>query len=170
VTEADCAAYHATGWLLGGVVSISDMEFPTVDNTTIVCFESHLIAGIGLPPSKFLVCIPKFLRCELVHLNLNAIAALIYFTMLCECWLGIAPDTSLFWYFYGPALYDKHVFSGVRLSLCHHHRQEYLDAMIKSCWKGTSQRWFLVDTLTQPQWTNKHLLHRMLMIRGRSLN
>jgi hypothetical protein len=102
VTEADRAAYHAVGWLSGGVVSsISDLEFPTVDNTTIVCFECHLIAGLGLPPSKFLVSILNFLRCELVHLNPNTINVLSCFAMLCECWLGVAPDTSLFWYFYG---------------------------------------------------------------------
>jgi hypothetical protein len=92
-----------------------------VDNNTIVCFESHHITGIDLPPSKFLISIMNFLRCELVHLNLNAIAALSCFTMLCECWLGVAPDTSLFWYFYGPAQYDKQVFFRIRLSL-HRHR------------------------------------------------
>jgi hypothetical protein len=97
VTKADRVAYHAAGWLPGRVESsISDLEFPTVDNSTIVCFESHLIARLGLPPSKFLISILNFLRCELVHLNSNAIAALSYFTMLCECWLEIAPDTSLF--------------------------------------------------------------------------
>jgi hypothetical protein len=44
VTEADRAAYHAAGWLPGGVESsMSDLEFPMVDNTTIIYFESHLI-------------------------------------------------------------------------------------------------------------------------------
>jgi hypothetical protein len=94
VIEVDLFAYHATGWLPGGVISSTfDLEFLTVDNTTIVCFESHLIAGLGLSPSNFLVSILNFLRCESVHLNSNAIAALRCFTMLCECWLGIAPDT-----------------------------------------------------------------------------
>jgi hypothetical protein len=104
VIEADCAAYDAAGWLPGGVVfSIADLEFPMVENTTIVCFESHLIAGLGLSPNKFLVSILNFLRCELIHPNLNAIAVLSYFTMLSECLLGISPYTSLFWYFYYPA-------------------------------------------------------------------
>jgi hypothetical protein len=97
VTEADLAANHTVGWLPGGVISsTSDLEFPIVDQTTIVCFKSHLITGLGLPPSKFLILILNFLRCELIHLNLNAIAALSCFSMLCDCWLGIAPDTSLF--------------------------------------------------------------------------
>jgi hypothetical protein len=94
-----------------------------VDNTPIIYFESHLIAGLGLPPSKFLVSILNFLRCELVHLNPNAIIALNYFTMLCECWLRIPPDTSLFWYFYGLARYDRYVFSEIRLTL-HCHRRK----------------------------------------------
>jgi hypothetical protein len=59
------------------------MEFLTVDNTTVVCFESHLVAG-HLPHSKFIISILNFLRCELVHLNPNAIAALSYFTMLAQ--------------------------------------------------------------------------------------
>jgi hypothetical protein len=67
-----------------------------VDNSTVVCFESHLATGLGLPPSKFLVSILNFLMCALVHLNPNGIATLSCFTMLCECWLGIAPDTSMF--------------------------------------------------------------------------
>jgi hypothetical protein len=36
VTEVDHTAYHAIGWLLGGVVSsISNLEFPIVDNTPL---------------------------------------------------------------------------------------------------------------------------------------
>jgi hypothetical protein len=159
VAEADHAAYHTVGWLSGGVeTSISDLDFPMVDDTTIVCIESHLIAGLGLTPSKFLVSILNFLRCELVHLNPNAITALNCFIMLCECWLEIAPDTSLFWYFYGLARYDKQVFSGIGLSLRHHRRKEYLDATFKGSWKGASQRWFLVELHFEPQWMNKQLL------------
>jgi hypothetical protein len=56
-----------------------------VDITIVVYFQSHLVAGLDLPPSKFLVSILNFLKCELVHLNLNVITALSCFTMLCEC-------------------------------------------------------------------------------------
>jgi hypothetical protein len=101
VTEAVRSAYHNVIWLPGMVESfIPDLEFLTVDNSTVVYFESHLVAGLDLPPSKFLVSILNFLRCELVHLNPNAIAALNCFTMLCECWLRITLDNNLFWYFY----------------------------------------------------------------------
>jgi hypothetical protein len=77
-----------------------------IDKTIIVCFESHLVAGLGLPPSKFLVSILNYLRSELVHLNPNVITVLSCFSMLCECWLEIPPDTSLFLYFYYLARYD----------------------------------------------------------------
>jgi hypothetical protein len=139
VTEADRSAYHNDDRLPAGVESfIPHLEFLTVDNTTIVCFESYLVAGLGIPPSKFLVSILNFLRCELVHLNTNIITVLSCFTMLCECWLGITLDTSLFWYFYYPTRYDKTIHSRIELSMRRHRRKEYLDASFKGCWKGAS--------------------------------
>jgi hypothetical protein len=139
VTEADRSAYHTTDWVGGALESfIPEVDIPTVDNSIVVYFESHLIARRGLPPSKFIVSIMNFLRCELVHLNPNAIAVLSCFTMLCECWLDISPDTSLFWYFYSPTRYNKTVFSGIGLSLRHHRRKEYLEATFKGYWKCAS--------------------------------
>jgi hypothetical protein len=84
-TEADHQAYHSFGRLNGGLESsVPTVKYPTVDGTTVVCFESHLITGLGLPPSKFLVAVMSHLGCELLHLNLNAIASLSCFMMLCE--------------------------------------------------------------------------------------
>jgi hypothetical protein len=97
VTEEDHLAYHRFGWLTSNLLStIPEIDVSTVHDSTIVCFESYLVAGLGLPPSKFLSSIMNFLGCELVHFNPNVIATLSCFAMLCECWLGIAPDTSLF--------------------------------------------------------------------------
>jgi hypothetical protein len=79
-------------------------------STNIVCFKSHLMCGLGLPPSNFLIPIMKFLGCELIHLHSNAIAALSCLSMLCKCWLDIPPDTSLFWYFYFSAHYEQKLF------------------------------------------------------------
>jgi hypothetical protein len=101
VTKEDRLAYHRFGWLTDNLLStIPEVDVPTVHDSTIVCFESHLLARLGLPSSKFLSSIMNFLGCELVHFNPNAIAALSCFAMMCECWMGIAPDTSMFWYFY----------------------------------------------------------------------
>jgi hypothetical protein len=97
ITEVDRQAYHDFSWLTGNLIStLSEVDFPTTHDSTVVCFESHLIVGLDLPPSKFLVAIMNFLGYELVHFNPNAIAALSCFSMLCECWLGIPLDTSLF--------------------------------------------------------------------------
>jgi hypothetical protein len=101
ITEEECRAYHRFSWLTGNLISmILEVDVPTVHDSTIVCFESYLIAGLSLLPNKFLSFIMNFLGCELVHFNPNAIVALCYFAMLCESWLVIAPDTSMFWYFY----------------------------------------------------------------------
>jgi hypothetical protein len=84
ITEVDRQAYHSSSWLTGGLESsISEVDVPTVDGSTMVYFESHMVARLGLPPSKFLVAIINFLGCELVHFLLNAIIALSCFTMLC---------------------------------------------------------------------------------------
>jgi hypothetical protein len=97
ITDANHQAYHSTGWLTGGLESlVPEIDVPTLDGSNVVCSESHLVAGLGFPPTKFLIAIMNFLGCELVHFNPNAIATLSYFTMLFECWLWIAPDTSLF--------------------------------------------------------------------------
>jgi hypothetical protein len=104
VTKDNRRAYHDHRWLTSNLVSfIPEVHVPTVEGSTIIYFESQLDAGIGLPPSKFLSSIMNYLGCSLVHLNSNTISALSSFIMLCECWLGIPLDTSLFWYYYSPA-------------------------------------------------------------------
>jgi hypothetical protein len=86
VTDKDITAYHDTGWLPGVLICINTtLDFSTIDQTNIVCFELHLMCGLGLPPRKFLVSFLNYIGCELVHLHLNTILALSYFSMLCEC-------------------------------------------------------------------------------------
>jgi hypothetical protein len=167
VTEANHSTYHSTGWLGGGFESfVPEVDVPMLDNSNVVYFESHLIVGLRLPPGKFLVAILNFLRCELVHLNPGTIDALSCFTMLCKCWLRIALDTSLLWYFYYPARYDKTVFSRIMLLLHRHRRKEYLDATFKGCWKGASGKWFLVDMHVPPNGQTSICCHRTSMISG----
>jgi hypothetical protein len=97
VSEEELQAYHHHGWLTGNVLSyIPEVHVPTVHNSSVLCFESHFLAGLGLPPSKFLAAIMNYLGCSLVHFKANAIATLSSFVMLCESWLGIPPDSSLF--------------------------------------------------------------------------
>jgi hypothetical protein len=104
VTEDNRRAYHDHRWLTGNLVFfIPEVDVPTVEGSTILCFKSQLVAGLGLPPSKSLSSIMNYLGCSLVHLNTNVVSALSSFVMLCECWLGIPLDTGLFWHYYSPA-------------------------------------------------------------------
>jgi hypothetical protein len=97
VTEDDLRAYHDRGWLTGNLVSfIPEVDVPTIEDSTILCFESQLAIGLGFPPNEFLSSIMNYLGCSLVHLNANVVSALSSFVMLCECCLEIPPDTSLF--------------------------------------------------------------------------
>jgi hypothetical protein len=55
VTENNRRAYHDHGWLTGNLVSfIPELDVPTIKGSIILCFESQLVAGVVLPPSKFL--------------------------------------------------------------------------------------------------------------------
>jgi hypothetical protein len=84
-TDSKCQAYHERGWLTGNVISsIPEVDVPTVEGSTAICFESHLIDGLGLLPSKFLVTIMGYLNCELFHFNHNVISVLSTFVMLCK--------------------------------------------------------------------------------------
>jgi hypothetical protein len=64
VSEEELQAYHCRGWLTGNVLSsIPEVDVPTIHDSSILCFESHLLAGLGLPPSKFLAAIMNYLGC-----------------------------------------------------------------------------------------------------------
>jgi hypothetical protein len=138
VSEEELQAFHSHDWLTGNVLSITpEVDVPTVIGSTVLCFELHLLAGLGLPPNKFLAAIMNYFGYSLVHLNTNAIVVLSSFMMLCECWLGIAPDSSLFWYYYSPSRYAKFIYGGIRLSRCRHRWVENILALFKGCWKNS---------------------------------
>jgi hypothetical protein len=140
ISEEELQAYHSRGWLTGNILSsIPEVDIPTVAGSSVLCFESHLLAGLGLPPSKFLAAIMNNLGCSLVHFNGNAIAALSSFVMLCVCWLRIPPNTSLFWYYYSPSRYAKFVYAGIGLSLHCHRHDEYIPALFNSTSRAADQ-------------------------------
>jgi hypothetical protein len=50
VTDQEISTYHNAGWLSGLLLyTPTTLDFPTIDRTNIVCFESHLMCGLGLP-------------------------------------------------------------------------------------------------------------------------
>jgi hypothetical protein len=109
IIEKEHQAFHDHGWLTGNMIStIPEVDVPAVHGSTVLCFESHRLARLALPPSKFLAAIMNYLGCSLVHFNANTIATLSGFVM-CECWLGIPLDSSLFWYYYSPSWYAKFI-------------------------------------------------------------
>jgi hypothetical protein len=158
ITKEELQAFHNHGWLTGNVIStILEVDVSTVHGSTVLSFESHLLTGLGLPPSKFLAPIMNYLSCSLVHFNANALVALSSFVMLCKCWLGIPPESSLFWYYYSPPEYAKFIYGGIRLSLHRNRRNEYILMLFKGCWKHSQKKWFLVNMHVQPSWENKLL-------------
>jgi hypothetical protein len=75
VTDGERQAYHEHGWLTGNVISsVPEVDVPTIEGSTTICYESYLITGLGLMPSKFLVTIMGYLNYELFHFNPNAIS------------------------------------------------------------------------------------------------
>jgi hypothetical protein len=50
VTEEECRSFHDSGWLSGSVITIPEVDVPTVDGSNVLYFESHLLARLGLPP------------------------------------------------------------------------------------------------------------------------
>jgi hypothetical protein len=156
IIDGERQAYHERGWLTGNIISsIPEVDIPTVVGSTAIRFESHLMAGLGLSPSKFLVTIMGYLNYKLFHFNPNVISALSTFVMHCECWLGIASDTSLFWYYYSPARHSKVIYDGIGLSLRRYRRDKYIPTSFKSCWKGSQQSWILVDMHKPTPWGNR---------------
>jgi hypothetical protein len=48
VSEEELQAYHNHGWLTGNVLSsIPEVDVPTVHGSTVLCFETHLLARLG---------------------------------------------------------------------------------------------------------------------------
>jgi hypothetical protein len=96
VKEVNIHKFHEAGWLLGDLIcSPTTLNFPIIYQMHIVCFKSHLICGLGLPCSKYLVTILGYLGCKLIHLNSNIIAALSLLYMLCECCIVVSGGRSI---------------------------------------------------------------------------
>jgi hypothetical protein len=151
VIEEERRAFHDRDWLSGNTIStIPEVDVPTVHGSTLLYFESHLLAGLGLSPSKFLATIMNYLCCSLVHFNASALAVLSSFMMMCECWLGIMPDSNLFWYYFSLSQNAKFIYGRIGLSLRHNHRDEFIPALFKGSWKHSRKKWFPIDMRVQP--------------------
>jgi hypothetical protein len=53
ITDDERQAYHGHGWLTGNIISsILEVDVPSVEGSTIVCFESHLVVGLDFCPAS----------------------------------------------------------------------------------------------------------------------
>ena len=66
-----------------------------------VHFLSHILRGISLPPSDFLLRVLEFYGVQLHNLPPNSILELSAFVALCEGYLGVRPSLTLFRYYFG---------------------------------------------------------------------
>jgi hypothetical protein len=65
-----------------------------------VLFVSYLSCGLALPISPFFLLLLEELGLQLQHLTPHSILQAAIFTHLCEMFVGVAPSTSLFCYFF----------------------------------------------------------------------
>jgi hypothetical protein len=102
--------------------------------------------GSGLPTCEFLRSLLHHYEIELVHLNPNSILQIAVFVHLCESFLGVPMNFSLFKrYFllkYQPSA-DNKVIGGVGLQT--HPRSGFLDLPMKTSFKGWHKSWFYCE-------------------------
>jgi hypothetical protein len=90
------------GMIRAGAVPLGDLaagEF--------VLFTSYISCGLALPISPFFLLLLEEFRLQLQHLTPNSILQAAIFVHLCEMFLGVAPCTSLFRYFFVLARFGK---------------------------------------------------------------
>jgi hypothetical protein len=147
VTEEERLAYHNFSWLTGNLISmISEVDISTVHDSTTICFESYLIAGLGLPPYKFLSWLwvsslqPQCHHCP--QLLCNAIWMLVgdrnrYQLVLVFLFFGPIHQYCLFW--------DRVVTSSSPQSAIHWcHLQELLKGLSEEVIFGGYACWIIV--------------------------
>jgi hypothetical protein len=75
-------------------------DIPTPNTNKIVVFASFFQRGFGLLVCDFLRGLLDHYQIELVHLKPNSILQIAVFVHLCEAYLGIPPNFSLFKYYF----------------------------------------------------------------------
>ncbi|TVU42180.1 hypothetical protein EJB05_08573, partial [Eragrostis curvula] len=126
------------------------------DTTEIPVFESHLICGFNLPPSKFLERVCKYYSIELLHLKPQAIALLSIFSTLCECWLGTAPSFDLWRVYHEPRYYSSGLVGCVSFNV--RKKASYPHFAYRRSWGGYRWKYFIMDDSSKHDIKGKGLL------------
>jgi hypothetical protein len=127
--------------------SAKDEDIPTLNTTEIVVLTSFFQCGFGLPAYEFLHGLLHHYKIELVHLNPNSILQTVVFVHLCETYLTIHPNFSLFKYYfflkYQPSAAKRQIIGGV--SIQSHQHRNFLNLPLKSSLKGWHKQWFYCE-------------------------
>jgi hypothetical protein len=123
-------------------------DIATPNTNEIVVFSSFFQRGFGLSTCDFFRGLVDHYQIELVHLNPNFVLQIVVFVHLCEAFLGIPPNFSLFknYFFflkYCPSAANRRVIGGVGLQT--RPRAGFLDLLLKTYlrrWHGT---WFYCE-------------------------
>nr|TKW07288.1 hypothetical protein SEVIR_7G301209v2 [Setaria viridis] len=146
-----CERTAAGEWELPGTEQV-----PTPPSGYVVSFAHFHERGFASPPSRFFRGLLHYYGLELQHLNPNGIQHIAAFVALCEGFLGIAPNFSLWKYFFTVSLYQKTEKRGSQqrsppvpigcagIHLRHTRSKEYMAMKTSASHKGWHNQWFYV--------------------------
>lgn len=131
-----CAKTEAIEWLVPG----SESE-PCPPPRYVKSFTTFHERGLGVPAHRFFWGLLRYFGVELQHLNPNGIQHLAAFVGLCEGYLGVEPNITLWRYFFGVNL--QHGNGGAQVPMgcagIHLHSarsSEYIPIQLSSSNKG----------------------------------
>jgi hypothetical protein len=120
-----------------------------MNTNKIVVLSSFFQHGFGLPICEFLHDLLHHYEIELVHLNPNSILQITVFVHLCEAFLTVPPNFSLFKsYFllkYQPSANKWKVIGGVGPQM--HPRSGFMELPMKTSLKGWTSPSFIAKTM-----------------------
>jgi hypothetical protein len=122
-------------------------DLPTPNRNEIVVFSSFFQHGFNVLTCDFFHRLLYHYQIDLVHLNPNSILQIAVFVHLCEAFLGIPPNFTLFknYFFlkYQPSDANRKVIGGVGLQT--HPRTGFLDLLMKTSLRGWHVTWFYCE-------------------------
>jgi hypothetical protein len=112
-----------------------------------VVLTSFFQHGFSLPSCEFLRDLLHHYKIELVHLNPNSILQIAAFVHLCECYLAVHPNFSLFKHYFflkhQPTAAKRKIIGGVGIQSRPH--RDFLDLPLKYSLKGWHKQWFYCE-------------------------
>ncbi|RLN39335.1 uncharacterized protein C2845_PM01G05450 [Panicum miliaceum] len=145
-------------------------EAPAPPNGYIVSFAHFHERGFAAPPSPFFRGLLHYYGLEVQHLNPNGIQHIAAFVALCEGFLGIEPNFSLWKYFFTVSLYQKAekrsgqpratlvAIGCAGIHLRQSRAREYMAMKTAASHKGWHQQWFYVKNYSEsplPEFTGR---------------